>query len=260
MGSTYTTNLHLRKPGHKDPDTRNQWGGSIDEPGDEGVLNINFNIIDLAVGPRSYTEENYILNDEPLSESLDKLDVKLQEVETSVDATSLIEVVLFPEYPGATFSQSPGGLNTGQFTTDSEMQSNNRFNFYEWLSEETVLNNYDILVQWKVPSTFIQWTEVENKALVIDIKTDTDSTADNNIEIELQKDGVDSYSPSGPFTSTVGGEWNSDRFDNELVFFDQTDAVLASISAGDVLNIRITLSSKDGNKARVGPITLRYLG
>ena len=73
MSTGETTNLHLTKPARGAE--KQTWG--------EPVLNNNFDIIDDAIGDRTYTEGNYILDDEPLASSIDKLDVKLHEVATS---------------------------------------------------------------------------------------------------------------------------------------------------------------------------------
>jgi hypothetical protein len=170
------------------------------------------------------------------------------------------KVVLFPEFAGATFSKASGGLNTGELSTDSEMQGNSRFNFYEWLSAETVLNNYDILVQLKIPMTFLNWTLTANKALTIDIKTDSTDTLLNHVDVEIQKDGVATVSTLTDKKSSVAGAWNAERLGNEVIYFDQSDPVLESLGAGDTLNIKITLNSKNSNKVRIGAISLRYSG
>ena len=276
MGSTYTNNLGLRKPEHRDPETVESW---------DGVLNNNFDLIDLAFGLRQYTEQNYISNSDSHSDSINKLDMVAKDVSdlapTADQKAALVgegvpnasnkyvtksyarpeqTVVLFPEFLGCTFSEAPGGANVGNITTDSEVITDRRFNFYEWLSAEIILNNYDLVVQWKVPATFLNWTATPNKALIIDINTDSITPADSHVDVELQKDGVALLSTLSNKVSIVATAWNAERFGNEVVYFGGADPVLYSLTPGDVLNIRITLHSKNSNKVKVSAITLRFGG
>lgn len=276
MSSTYTTNMNLRKPEHRDPETLETW---------DAVINANMDIVDEAFGLRQYVEQNYIANADSHCQSLNKLDMGLKDVAdlapTANQKAALVgegtpsasnkfvtksyarpeqKVVLFPEFAGATFAEASGGLNTGELITDSELQGNSRFNFYEWLSAEVVLNNYDILVQWKVPATFLNWTTTANKALVIDLKTDSTDILLNKASIQLQKDGSAPTSTLSDKVGTVGGAWNAERLGNEVIYFDQSNAILSSLTAGDTLNIKITLNSKSSSKIRIGAISLRYIG
>jgi hypothetical protein len=275
MGSTYTSNLGLRKPEHRDPETLETW---------DGVLNANFDLLDIAFGSRQYIEQNYITNTDSLAQSLDKLDQKIKRVNdltpTQNQKDALVgegtpalankyvtksfvrfdkREVWFPEFPGATFSATPAVGNTGALSTDSEMVGNRRFNFYEWLSAEATLQSYDIVVQWKVPATFVNFTSVANKALVIDLTTDSSTPANCHVDVELQKDGVATLSTLSDKVSP-DGSWRVERLNNEIIYFGASNPILASLIIGDVLNIRITLNSKNSNKVKVGAITFGYVG
>jgi hypothetical protein len=277
MSSSYTKNLGLRKPTHRDPETLESW---------DAVLNNNFDILDLIIGLRQYTSQNYIVNSDSLAQALNKIDMKLKDlVDSSLTSEQLAALlallgygvrlarkdVLFPEFPGATFCVTPGSPNLGIFTTDSEIVTvtglGYRFNYYEWYSLETaLLQSYDILVQWRVPDTFVNFgtTISQSKVLILDIRTQSADVAESCVAVELWKDGTDPTDPakistSGPKRSQ-DGNWRSLRFTNEVIFFDGSDNILKALVPGDLLNVRITMSSKDNNYARVGPITISYVG
>lgn len=286
MASTYTTNIGLQKPEHRDPDTYYNW---------DVVCNGNSDILDSYLGAKSYTEQNYISNSDALTLSLNKLDVQLKDVSDvapTVDEKAALagisgqtpsaanpyvtlnyllggpsEVdkkhVLFPEFAGGTFALTPGGLNTGTMITNSEVVSsaglNYRFNYYQWESAETAdLHKYDIVVQWKVPSTFDSWTTTGYKALIIDFKTQINDPGECYVDVELTKDGSNLTSPYTGYSS--GGVWFAEKLGNESIRVDRSDAILSTIVAGDTLNIRITLASRDNYYVRIGGITLQYVG
>jgi len=265
MSSTYTPYLGLRKPEHRDPETYDSW---------DLVVNTNMDQIDTAFGERQYTEQNYILNSDPHSLSLDKLDMKLKDVSdlapTADEKNALSggsssnpfvklndvqgnkSLILFPEFAGGTF-QASGSNNTGNITVGSELISNVRHNFYKWLSSEGTIQNYDIFVQVKIPDGWTGWrTSGDTSGLKIAIKTEDTDPANSHVGITLQKDG-----------SAPGSILDNQKSDSAEVWktisIAKTDPVLSTLGAGDTLNIQITMNSL-GKYVEIGAITLQYVG
>jgi hypothetical protein len=288
MGSTYTTNLTLRKPDHRDVETLEAWSY---------VLNSNFDLIDAAYGLRSYTEQNYIVNADSHSSSLNKLDMKLFDVAqltpTANEKAALVgptgyapsagnpyatvsyvtalapiarKLILAPEYAGSVLWNGGSSPTGGVLTTDYELVTTYGYNFYKWLSTAVGFEVYNVMVRWKVPETFTGFLATANKALIIDICTDEASTTNNKVGATIFKEGVGTPSPFVAIASTGPGAWCSERTgtDATAIHFDSGDTVLSSLGAGDVLVIQIEMSSKGSSGTdhfvKIGDITIQYTG
>jgi len=255
MSSTYTTNLNLRKPEYRDEDTKEGWGGDATS---EGVLNINFNTIDTAVGSRLYTAENYITDGEPLSDSIDKLDIELKVVADSIVGVIPRKIILSPEYPGGVLWADGAVITAGSLTSDFEHYplpppgAGYGYNFYKWVSTAIFQETYWVVVRWRVPESFTGFRTTANKALIVDIATeDTGTNAQIDAAIFKDTGGVPVFSLVNLISSTVAGVWYSERAGNEKVYYDATDPVLASIGAGDVLVMQIAMNSQNNKWSKI---------
>jgi len=283
MSSTLTTNLGLRKPSHRDPETLETW---------DYVLNNNFDMIDAAFGIRSYTEQNYVTNSDALTASINKLDIKMFDVASLSPTASqkaalagpsgyapnglnpyatvsyvggLItparKIIIPAEYAGGVLWDAGAIIAGGSLTSDFEIVGAFGYNFYKWLS--TIGETYYAVVRWKAPELFTGWSVVANTALIIDMLTEA-AAATSTVGVTIYKDGVmGTPSVKGPFFGTAF-TWHAERHSGvpaqaPLLFYDATDPVLASIGAGDVLVIAIAMASN--NKfVKIGDITLQYTG
>jgi hypothetical protein len=259
MGSTYTLNLNLRKPDHRDADTLEAWSY---------VLNNNFDLIDTAFGLRSYTEQNYISNSDALTASLNKLDMKLYDIEQAViggSSSIARKVIIPPEYAGAVlydggFTPSAGA----KFISDFEITGAYGFNFYKWLSDAGAFDTYYVVVRWRAPESFVGFNPTLNNALIIDLCTD-DTGTDTYAGVTIFKDGFPGVTSSiGPLSSAIAGAWHSHRAGNGLLSYDATNPVLSTIVAGSTLVMMIGLSSQNSSGTdkwvKIGDITIQYNG
>jgi hypothetical protein len=260
MASTYTTNLGLRKPEHRDPETFELW---------HQVLNDNWDAVDDAFGDRHYTGQTYILNSDTHSESLDKIDIALAAMATTVGSLVIEPVkiprkeVFYPEFSGASFSKPAGGNNTGTMITDSETILIGglpyRFNFYQWYSGETTLQGYDVILQFRLPDTFTTWNTTTGKAITVDIRTEGGAAANAHVDVEVSMDGS-ALATTLSDKVTEDGNWKAEKLGTELVGFSRTDPGIFAAVPGSVVNVRVTLNSKDNCSAKLGAITFRYTG
>ena len=289
MASTYTSNLVLRKPENRDPETFDTWDQSV---------NGNMDLIDVAFGARSYTEQNYITNSDPHSLSLDKLDMKLKDVNdltpTSDQKAALVgpsgytpsglnpyatvnwvalgapiarKIILSPEYPGGVLWADGAVITAGSLTSDFEFYplpppgAGFGYNHYKWVSTAIFQETYYVVIRWRVPESFTGFRTTANKALIVDIATeDTGTNAQIDAAIFKDTGGVPIFSNLSLISSTVAGVWYSERAGNEKVYYDATDPVLASIGAGDVLVMQIAMNSQNNKRAKIGDITIQYVG
>ncbi len=169
-------------------------------------------------------------------------------------------VRLSPEYANVVF-YADGTNNLGTLTSGVDTQNNHYYTYYQWSTSQTTLQDYDIYVRWPVPMEFDGFPVGTDDALVIDIATATTSSADNAVDVTLYKDGIAGSSSVTDKVSTTAGVWMTDQEGTAVIKFDDSDAVLSSLSAGDVLIIRITLKANDTNSgwAKVGSMRIKYL-
>jgi hypothetical protein len=163
------------------------------------------------------------------------------------------DLTLYPEYPGAVLTASGSDNDPGTLgmTSDSEVVSNVRHNYYEWKSDvATPLQSYDISVQIPIPANFTGFQAGTNVALTLDIKTEENAATNNAIDITINRDGQATTSALTAQKSATAATW-------ETIGFDETDAVLAAVAAGETLNVLIRLYSMASKYARVGKINLK---
>ena len=283
--STLTPHLALRKLEYQDHDYPD-WGT---------VENENMDILDLAFGNLIYTEDNYVTSSahahpitviESQSLSLDKLDIALKQVNANITTSDQIlaldgegtpsvsnlyvtkefvrpnrKRVMFPEGAGSVLNPSGTGFNLGNMTTTSGVSGDYIYSYYQWLSDDpTQIQSYDISIQWRTPATFLGFSTATNKALIVDICTLENATTNNKVDVIIKKDGTATTSTIVNKCSTVAATWYSERELNEIIGFDASNTVLASLSAGDTLNITIRVYSKNSKYAKIGAVTIQYMG
>jgi hypothetical protein len=138
-------------------------------------------------------------------------------------------------------------------TSDLYITGNTFINYYEWNSDtSSSLQSYDVFVQMRLPVNFKSFQVGTNTALQIQLCTKENSATNNKIDITIQKDGSATTSAHTGLVSGTSEVWTSNGY-------DETDSVLASLAAGDVLNIRIRLYSFNSKYARVGRIDLAVI-
>ncbi len=165
------------------------------------------------------------------------------------------DLTLFPEYAGAVMTASGSNNDPGTFgmTSDFEAVSDSLYNYYQWKSSiASGLQSYYINVKIPMPLDFVRFRTGVNMALTLAIKTEENTITNNKISVTLKKDGSATTSSLTDQKSSSAATW-------QTIGFDETDTVLASLVAGDVLNVTIELYSQNSKYARVGKINLQVL-
>ncbi|MEK7504132.1 MAG: hypothetical protein AAB550_01335 [Patescibacteria group bacterium] len=164
-------------------------------------------------------------------------------------------ITLSPEFPGAVIS-ADGSNNTGTFTSDREATGSGslyNFNYYEFSTGQTSLQDYDVYVRWEVPENFSSWAT--SNAVTIDYATEDTSSANNKIDIQITKENDADTVTSTSNVSPTAGKWQSSILASSPISFTATQMTTAiTWAAGDVAIIRIRLFSKDNYFSRLGAI------
>lgn len=157
-----------------------------------------------------------------------------------IDSIQLQTANLFfaAEYAGATFDTINGasGAHWGNMTANNS-GTPSFMNYYEWTSEETTNQNYDVILRFKVPNDFSSWGTNT-------IANQSETGASVSVQVRNITQGVNIT----PLTTVTNNAWTN------------TTLNLATLTtnAGDVIVIIITLNSANLKYARVGDIDLIY--
>jgi hypothetical protein len=164
-------------------------------------------------------------------------------------------LTVFPEYPGAVMTPSGSDNDPGDegMTSNFEAVGTSIYNYYEWSSDVVSgLQSYDINVKIPIPYNFHALQAGASVALTIDIKTEEIAHTNNLLDITIQRDGNAATSALSSQHSAVAETWVA-------IGFDDTDAILAALVAGDTLNITIRMYSQASKYCRIGKINLQMI-
>jgi hypothetical protein len=163
------------------------------------------------------------------------------------------DLTLYPEYAGAVMTPSGSDNDPGTegMTSDSEVVSNVRHNYYEWSSTlATGLQSYDIVIQIPIPFNFAGFQAGVSVALTLAIKTEENADTNNKLDVTINRDGQAA-------TSALSGQYSASAATWETIGFDETDAILAAVVAGETLNVAIRMYSQNSKYVRIGKINLQ---
>lgn len=156
-------------------------------------------------------------------------------------------MVFQPEYEGAVLS-ADGGDNAGTMTSDNTGSAGSWMNYYEFVSSEASLNDYDIRVRFILPADFNAW---DTNAIVFDYVTESVTNTDNKVDYSVYLESSGSADDSDTANvSGVAGTWTTTTI---------AGANLGDCNAaGETCLLVIQMYSKDDNYVRVGDITFDY--
>jgi len=163
--------------------------------------------------------------------------------------------VISPEYPGAVIS-ADGTNNVGTLTSDREATgagSLYNFNYYEFSSGQSSLQDYDVYIRFKIPENFASWTT--SNALIVDFETEDTTNTNNKVDATVYKDNDADTVSSATNVSNYATTWHSDQLGSATLTFTAAQLNTGiTWAAGDVMIVKLKLYSKDNYFARVGSI------
>jgi hypothetical protein len=115
---------------------------------------------------------------------------------------SATTMTLVPEYAGAVFSAS-GSNNQGYMQSDhTAVSSGYTDNYYDWTTDQTTAQTYDIVVESQVPSNFSSFVAASMK-----IWAQVDSTSNNALTVDVHDGATDCTSGFTAITPS-GTTWS----------------------------------------------------
>ena len=154
-------------------------------------------------------------------------------------------IVLTPEFAGAvldaTNDATCSSANSGTMT--SALDLTNRMNYYKW-SANGAAQCYNVVVQLQVPSDWAAWNGTPT------VSTYTSDTTNGTIRLEIRDTtgGVETNNNFTSVTPTTTTTWQA----------RPGGTLTGSYTAGQVMTLRIRLTSPNAGDVRLGNITLNY--
>lgn len=162
-------------------------------------------------------------------------------------------VTLVPEFPGAVFSPASGdGTNSGymqsDYVTGLTAAQGYQHNFYEWSTDQTTAQDYDIIVRYQLPSNFTSFVSGSWNAWVYADATGGGQAITYNIE-----DAAGTSCSSGSFSLTAG-TWTQDTMTNP------STTSPCSFAANNVITIdfRLTAIQPSTQYVKLGEVQFGY--
>jgi hypothetical protein len=175
--------------------------------------------------------------------------VALSSTNSSNCAFNNCQIVIEPEYVGAIIN-GDGSDNTGVYTAGHELLTSGvNYNFVQWDSSETTLQDVNIVLNIPLPQNFNSWAST---AINIDYQTNTTATTDNYLELKASAKNTH-YSPSSnQYTSATAGQWTT-------ATITAADLASLNVTANDTLTLTLTPHAANNNFVKLGKITIKYL-
>ncbi len=159
-------------------------------------------------------------------------------------------IVYEPEYADGVI-QPDGTSNKGTlkdyFADTDGAPGNNNINYYEWTTNQTSLQNMDIVIRTTLPSGFVSW---QATPVQFTYRTGTASTADNQVDISIEDTDGNSVTLTGA-TGLV-----STTFATSDITFGGSPA----FAAGEPITIHVKMTAKDTGFADAARLQLNYNG
>lgn len=142
------------------------------------------------------------------------------------------------EYAGSVFDTINGvaGNHFGYMTANNT-GTPNFMNYYEWYSDETSAQDYDVVLRFRVPDDFTSWgvSTIANQ-----------SQTNGNVSIQVRN--ITAGGNITPLTNVSNAAWTNTNLNMGTLV----------TNPGDIIVMIITLASDNGDYSRVGDIVLNY--
>ncbi len=161
-------------------------------------------------------------------------------------------VNLKPHFPGAVAEGLGGGSHRGKiqshFVDTDGAGAPNNFNYYQWTTKQPAIQDYDIVVRWRLPDDFTAW---QATPIVFRYKTNNVNLANNRLDVTME----DSL---GQNIGTLAGNSGlaSATFTTTNIGFGGGGIFIA----GSEITIYIKMSATNAGGAYVSDLAFNYIG
>jgi len=167
-------------------------------------------------------------------------------------ATRTETVRLKPHFPGAVAEAIGGGSHRGKIQshfvdTDGNGGPNN-YSYYEWTTKQGAMNDYDIVVRWRLPDDFVSW---QATPIVFRYKTLTANVAQNKLDVSIDDTTGTNIAGLTGGANLVNNAWTTTN-----IGFGGG----GTFTAGSEITIYIKMSATSAGSAFVGDFAFNYNG
>ena len=159
---------------------------------------------------------------------------------------------LNPHFPGATAQAIGGGGHKGKiesFFVDTDgAGAPNNFNYYEWTTQQAVIQDYDIVLRWSLPDDFVSW---QATPIIFRYKTTTANVAENKLDVT-----IDDTTGTNIAGLTGGSNLVNTSFTTTNIGFGGG----GTFTAGSEITIYIKMSATNVSGAFISDFTFNYNG
>lgn len=161
----------------------------------------------------------------------------------SDDRTHTRKLVLHPEYPGASYV-ADGSENTGQMSIQKD--GSTLYNYYQWTSTRTSLQDYQISARVTLPDDFIRW----GSGVYVTYRSTTGDSNDNQVDIALYDTAGSAVTLVGSATDLASATWAT----TNLTFSGSP-----TWTPGQEIVFVFTVSAKNDNQIHLGDLELVFV-
>lgn len=167
-------------------------------------------------------------------------------------ATRNKTVRLNPHFPGAVAQPIGGGGHRGKiqsFFVDADgAGAPNNFNYYQWTTRQPAIQDYDIVLRWRLPDDFVSW---QATPIVFRYKTTTANVAQNKMDVS-----IDDTTGTNIAGLTGGANLVNTTFTTTNIGFGGG----GTFTAGSEITIYIKMSATNAGGAFVSDFAFNYVG
>ena len=149
-----------------------------------------------------------------------------------------------PSYDSAAY-EPDGTNNVGQLSVNNSGAAVT--NFYTWTSTRSTLQDYDIVLQAKVPEDFVRW---DTTPLSIQYRTTSAADTDAQLDILVTDTAGDAVTLGGDSTDLNATDWST---------ADITFTGTPTWQTGSGFLIYLRSFAKDSQEVQIGHLKLRYV-
>jgi hypothetical protein len=165
-------------------------------------------------------------------------------------------ITLSPEYAGAAITASGSANVNGNMTSDASPSANWR-TYYQWVSSQTLVQDYTVAVRVTLPNDFSAWST--GTALTLNYNTNSPDPTFNRVDMNIYNSSLSLPQLAQTVctdtnNASASKTWSTITCDN--VTFNGTPAWN---TAGQTAIIMIRMYSKNNAYVQIGDITLSYL-
>jgi|GEM_PF-554635 len=153
-----------------------------------------------------------------------------------------VQDVLHPEFKNASLVGDETS-NVGQLMIANDSVSLR--NYYSWTSTRTTLQDYDIVVKYRLPAQFIRWTN----GIYVTYRSTTALSADNALEVQVYDTAGAAVTLTGTPTNLASTAWTTAQFQ-----FQGTP----TWTAGQDITIKFKVSAKNNEQIHLGALQIDY--